>query len=79
MQKPYFRWVKSPFGQLNFFDVPPHPETGSTAYDALDLMHGTEAFLGAIPRAWLEAMRRGQRAAGGDVGSHHRHTVAWSV
>jgi hypothetical protein len=42
-------------------------------------MRGTEAFLGAIPRAWLEAMRRGQRAAGGDVGSHHRHTVAWSV
>jgi hypothetical protein len=51
----------------------------STAYDALDLMRGTEAFLGAIPRASLEAMRRGQRAAGGDVGSHHRHTVGWSV
>jgi hypothetical protein len=40
---------------------------------------GIEAFLGAIPRASLEAMRRGQRAAGGNVGSHHRHTVAWSV
>ena len=56
--------VESPFGRLDFFDGVPRAETVSTAYDALDLMHGIEVFLNAIPGASLVAMRRGLRSAG---------------
>ncbi len=56
--------VESPFGQLEFFDGMPRPETVATAYDALDLIRGIEVFLNAIPGASLVAMRRGLRSAG---------------
>lgn len=56
--------VESPFGQLEFFDGVPRPDTVTTAYDALDLMRGIEVFMNAMPGASLVAMRRGLRAAG---------------
>jgi hypothetical protein len=56
--------VESPFGQLDFFDGVPRPDTVSTVYDALDLMRGIEVFLNAVPGASLVAMRRGLRSAG---------------
>jgi hypothetical protein len=45
--------VESPFGQLDFFDGVPRPDTVSTVYDALDLMRGIEVFLNAVPGASL--------------------------
>jgi len=56
--------LESPFGTLRFFDGVPLPETVETAYDALDLMRGVEAFLNCMPGASLVAMRRGFRSAG---------------
>ena len=56
--------LESPFGTLRFFDGVPLPETVETAYDALDLMRGIEAFLNCMPGASLVAMRRGFRSAG---------------
>ena len=56
--------VESPFGQLDFFDGVPRPDTVTKVYDALDLMRGIEVFLNAVPGASLVAMRRGLRAAG---------------
>ena len=56
--------VRSPFGDLNFFDGVPLPETDARAYDALDLMRGIEVFLNTVPGASLVALRRGVRRAG---------------
>ena len=42
--------VESPFGELDFFDGVPTPETVTTVYDALDLMRGIEVFLNCGPR-----------------------------
>ncbi|MGC5225016.1 DUF1254 domain-containing protein [Micromonospora sp. DT81.3] len=56
--------IRSPFGDLRFFDGVPLPETATTAYDALDLMTGIEVFLNAVPGASLVAFRNGLRTAG---------------
>ncbi len=56
--------VSSPFGDLEFFDGVPLPETVAKAYDALDLMRGIEVFLNAVPGASVVAMRKGLRSAG---------------
>ena len=56
--------IDSPFGQLDFFDGVPRPETVTGVYDALDLMRGIEVFLNAVPGASLVAMRQGLRSAG---------------
>lgn len=56
--------VASPFGELQFFDGVPLPETVVTAYGALDLMRGIEVFLNAVPGASLVAFRNGVRTAG---------------
>ena len=56
--------VESPFGDLEFFDGVPTPETVTTIYDALDLMRGIEVFLNAVPGASLVAMRNGLRSVG---------------
>jgi hypothetical protein len=56
--------VESPFGDLDFFDGVPLPETVSRAYAALDLIRGIEVFLNAVPGASLVAMRKGLRLAG---------------
>lgn len=56
--------VASPFGELEFFDGVPLPETVARAYDALDLLRGIDAFLNAVPGASLVAFRRGLRMAG---------------
>ena len=56
--------IESPFGQLDFFDGVPRPDTVTRVYEALDLMRGIEVFLNAVPGASLVAMRKGLRSAG---------------
>ena len=41
--------VESPFGQLEFFDGVPLPQTVTGVYEALDLMRGIEVFLNTVP------------------------------
>lgn len=56
--------LKTPFGDLEFFDGVPHADSVQSVYDALDLLRGIDAFLTAVPGASLVAMRRGLRTAG---------------
>ncbi len=56
--------VASPFGELQFFDGVPLPETVEKAYDALDLIRAIDVFLNAVPGASLVAFRAGLRVAG---------------
>jgi len=58
--------VPTRIGTLKFFDGMPDEETVTKAYDQLDLMRGTEAFLSWLPAASLEAMRRGMAIAVGE-------------
>ena len=64
--------IESPFGQLDFFDGVPRPDTVTRVYEALDLMRGIEVFLNAVPGASLVAMRKGLRSAGVTIGPDHR-------
>lgn len=59
--------LPTPFGDWEFFDGVPRPETVGRIYDALDLIRGVEAFLTAVPGASLVAMRRGFRSVGVDA------------
>jgi hypothetical protein len=56
--------VRSPFGDLRFFDGVPLPETVTRAYDALDLIRAIDVFLNCVPGASLVAFRRGLRTMG---------------
>ncbi|MDE0547634.1 DUF1254 domain-containing protein [Microbacterium sp. C7(2022)] len=56
--------IPSPFGDLEFFDGVPLPQTVGRAYDALDLLRGIDVFLNAVPGASLVAFRAGLRQAG---------------
>jgi hypothetical protein len=56
--------LKSPFGDLRFFDGVPLPDTVTRAYDALDLIRGISAFMNCVPGASLVAFRRGLRSIG---------------
>jgi len=56
--------MDSPFGQLNFFDGVPTPETVARLYDGLDLVRGIDVFLNCVPGASLVALRRGLRSSG---------------
>lgn len=58
--------LSTPFGDLEFFDGVPRPESVQTIFDALDLVRGITAFLSAVPGGSLVAMRRGLRVAGID-------------
>lgn len=51
-------------GTLEFFDGMPSPETARKAYDNLDLIRATTAFLDGIPVASIEAMVRGLASTG---------------
>ena len=59
--------VESPFGELRFFDGMPLPDTVEKSYDILDLLHGVEVFLNAMPGASMLAMRTGFRSIGIDA------------
>ena len=59
--------LATPFGEFEFFDGVPKPESVQSIFDGLDLVRGIDAFLTAMPGASLVAMRRGLRNAG--VGS----------
>lgn len=59
--------LSTPFGDFDFFDGVPKPESVPAIFDGLDLVRGITAFLDTIPGASLVAMRRGLRAAGVDA------------
>ncbi|HWV49806.1 MAG TPA: DUF1254 domain-containing protein [Microbacterium sp.] len=58
--------LSTPFGDFEFFDGVPRPESVQSIFDGMDLVRGITAFLDTIPGASLVAMRRGLRAAGVD-------------
>ena len=58
--------LSTPFGEFEFFDGVPKPESVQSIFDGLDLVRGITAFLNAVPGASLVAMRRGLRSAGVD-------------
>jgi hypothetical protein len=51
--------VKTPIGDLNFFDGMPDETTVQKLYDNLIFMRGVEAFLSGIPATSIEAIRLG--------------------
>jgi len=51
--------VKTPIGELNFFDGMPDKATVQKVYDNLLFMRGVEAFLSGIPATSIEAIRLG--------------------
>ncbi|WP_211215518.1 DUF1254 domain-containing protein [Agromyces subbeticus] len=58
--------LSTPFGEFEFFDGVPKPESVQSIFDGLDLVRGITAFLDTVPGASLVAMRRGLRTAGVD-------------
>lgn len=58
--------LSTPFGEFEFFDGVPKPESVQAIFDGLDIVRGITAFLNAVPGASLVAMRRGLRSAGVD-------------
>ncbi|MFK4836021.1 DUF1254 domain-containing protein [Microbacterium sp. ZW T2_14] len=58
--------LSTPFGEFEFFDGVPKPESVQSIFDGLDLVRGITAFLNAVPGASLVAMRRGLRTVGVD-------------
>lgn len=59
--------VDTPIGELQFTDGVPTHETARTLFDHLDFLRGVEVFLGCIPAASLEAIRRGMVELGRDA------------
>ncbi|GAA4299484.1 DUF1254 domain-containing protein [Actinomadura luteofluorescens] len=58
--------LETVFGEMDFFDGLPLPDTVTRGYDALDLLRGIEVFLTCLPGAAMVAMRRGLRSLGID-------------
>ncbi|MDQ2660792.1 MAG: DUF1254 domain-containing protein [Actinomycetota bacterium] len=58
--------LSTPFGEFEFFDGVPKPESVQSIFDGLDLVRGITAFLDTVPGASLVAMRHGLRVAGVD-------------
>jgi len=56
--------VKTPIGDLNFFDGMPDKATVQKLYDNLIFMRGVEAFLNGIPATSIEAIRLGNAEVG---------------
>ena len=59
--------VATSIGELRFDDGVPTAETTMCLYDHLDLLRGVEVFLGCIPAASLEGIRRGMVEVAGDA------------
>lgn len=59
--------LSTPFGELEFFDGVPKPESVQSIFDGLDLVRGITAFLTTVPGVSLAAMRPGLRTAGVDA------------
>ena len=59
--------LSTPFGEFEFFDGVPKPESVQAIFDGLDLVRGITAFLNTVPGASLVAMRRGLRNVGVDA------------
>jgi hypothetical protein len=58
--------VETRLGTLRFFDGFPDDATVQKVYDNLDFQRGVQAFLTALPAAWLHALRTGYRTFGPD-------------
>lgn len=58
--------IETRLGTLNYFDGLPTAETAAIAYDALNLVRGTQAFLDGMPAASTYAFCRGLKDAGVD-------------
>ncbi|WP_082492326.1 DUF1254 domain-containing protein [Leifsonia sp. Root4] len=58
--------LSTPFGEFEFFDGVPKPESVQSIFDGLDLVRGITAFMNTIPGASLVAFRKGLRTAGVD-------------
>lgn len=56
--------VATSIGTLEFFDGVPDPATVDTVYDYLDRARAVEVFIDCIPLLSMDALRRGQGAAG---------------
>ncbi len=59
--------LSTPFGEFEFFDGVPKPESVQSIFDGLDLVRGITAFLNTIPGASLVAFRRGLKVGGVDT------------
>ena len=59
--------VETPFGNFEFFDGLPLPETVERSYDSLDLLRAIDVFLNCVPGASMLAMRNGLRSVGVDA------------
>src|SRR5512135_2996906 len=58
--------VETRLGTLRFFDGLPDEATVQAVYDNLDFQRAVQAFLAALPAAWLHAVRTGYRIFGPD-------------
>ncbi|MGW9629498.1 DUF1254 domain-containing protein [Agromyces sp. NPDC055520] len=58
--------LSTPFGEFEFFDGVPKPESVQSIFDGIDLVRGITAFMNAVPGASLVAMRKGLRLGGVD-------------
>lgn len=58
--------LSTPFGDLEFFDGVPTPDSVAKLYDGMDLLRGIDVFLNTVPGASLVAMRSGLRSVGVD-------------
>src|SRR5512136_1548182 len=56
--------VVTRLGTLRFFDGFPDEATVQTVYDNLDFQRAVQAFLTALPAAWLYELRKGIRTFG---------------
>ncbi|WP_136808256.1 DUF1254 domain-containing protein [Desulfosediminicola flagellatus] len=62
--------VKTPIGELNFFDGMPDKATVEMLYDNLLFMRGVEVFLSGIPATSIEAIRLGNAEVGAKRANH---------
>ena len=61
--------LSTPFGEFDFCDGVPKPESVQSIFDGLDLVRGITAFMNTIPGASLVAFRNGLRTADGRLGT----------
>ena len=58
--------VKTPIGELKFFDGVPTDDTVKRVYDNLDRMRGVQVFLNTLPGASVYRLRAGNAKIGAD-------------
>jgi hypothetical protein len=58
--------IKTPIGELKFFDGVPTDDTIKKVYDNLDRMRGVQVFLNTLPGASMYRLRAGNAKIGAD-------------